>query len=52
MVQPKICDHYLFSWLHILHCTVVIILGNLYSINPKLLLPCVYYDTMIMQFYY
>ena len=39
----------LFSWLHILHCTVVITLGNLASFS-KLLLPCVY-DTMILQFY-
>ena len=46
MVQPKIC--LLFSWLHILHCTVV---GNVASIPSYILLPCVY-DTMIMQFYY
>ena len=38
----------LFSWLHILHCTVY---SWEPSINPKLLLSCVY-DTMIMQFYY
>ena len=29
----------------VLHCRVVITLGNLYSLIPKLLLPCVYdYD--------
>ena len=41
----------LFSQLHILHCTVVIMHIMEPSLIPKLLLPCVY-DTMIMQFYY
>ena len=37
MVQPKICDHYIFwayglaSYIIILHCRVVITLGNLAS---------------------
>ena len=45
MVQPKICATtlcLLFSWLHILHCTVVIILGNLASIPSYIHLPWQY----------
>ena len=44
-------DHYLgllFSWLHTLHCTVVITLGNLPSFPSSSCL--VHNDTMIMQF--
>ena len=41
----------LFTWLHILHCTVVITLGNLSSF-PSYSCLVLNYDTMIMQFYY
>ena len=45
LVQSKIVTTtlgLLFSWLHMLHCTVVITLGNLASFPSYVLLPCAY----------
>ena len=56
MGQPKICDTMYtlgLAAIHILHCTVVITLGNLASFpSYSCLVYNNYYDTMIMQFYY
>ena len=48
--KAKICDPFsrlIVNWLHMLHCTVVITLGNLVSFPSYVLLPCaydIYYD--------
>ena len=41
-----------FSWLHLLHCTVVFSLGNLASLPSSSCLVHMILYTMIMQFYY